>query len=81
MTSAFQTFVQAQLQPVEQKRKPGREPSSERNARARELLIGQSMDLPKETSKQTPGNMGRATGMAFRQQRMPDGTLRIWRIR
>ena len=81
MTSAFASFVQEQLRPVEQKRGRGRERSSERNAKARQLLIGQSMDLPKETHKSTPGNMGRATGMAFRQQRQPNGMLRIWRIR
>lgn len=81
MSQAFEAFVQEQSKPVAQSPKRGRARTCERNTLARQLLIGQSMDLPPDTPKQTPGNMSRATGMAFRQKRLPDGTLRIWRIR
>jgi len=81
MKSAFEQFVETRLaEPSQWLPTSGFKRVSLRNMLARQLLLGQSMDLPPETIKQVPGNMSRATGFRFRQERQPDGWLRIWRI-
>jgi hypothetical protein len=83
MKSAFEQFVTDPPIILRSPKRVGKAfpRTSKVNEEARRLEVGQSMDLPKGTPRQTPGNMGRACNMQFRQELQPDGTLRIWRIR